>query len=354
MTVRQAVAKRDEAAVEQGKKPTLAQVAAQFIDNQAAMLDAVLPAHVDRRRFAQMTIQAVRQARQPDGTNELAACFATKQGAASFLLAVGQAAIVGLEPNTPVQECWILPRKAGKVQEAHLLIGYRGLSKLARRSGTLSGTPVAEVVQEGDTFDYGYGDDGPWLTWKPGAERGEMTHAFAIAWYRSGGRAQIVLDRVQVEARRARSDGWRADQRNKTSHSPWTNWPEAMWRKSAIRALVPFLDLAPEAEAALEREERPLRFDPETGVIEAGADEFLGELPKAEAVEAEGSQGGDGASTGEALGAGKGGEGDSPSPDDPPAPRTPPTNRRGRTTKDVKADKAAQDAISYPPGEEPF
>ncbi|MGH2689076.1 MAG: recombinase RecT, partial [Actinomycetota bacterium] len=342
MTVRQAVAK-----TEQGRdaKPSPAVVARDAIERQAEVLDAVLPAHVDRRRFSQLVLQAIKEA------PELLGCFSTQQGGSSFLLTVGQAAIVGLEPNSPTQECWILPRRSGKVQEAQLILGYRGIAKLARRSGTLIGTPVAEVVREHDSFDYGYGPDGPYLTWKPASgDRGALTHAFAIAWYRTGGRAQVVLDRVQVEARRAHSDSWRSDKGR--PHSPWTRWPEAMWCKSALRALAPFLDLAPEAEAAVAREERPLRFDPETGVIEAG-EETIGELPEAPG-EAEGSQGGDGTSTGDGHNAGKGGEGVPPSPDDPPASRTPPTIRRGRTTQDAKADKAGQDAIDYPPGEEPF
>src|SRR5262245_52317029 len=259
MSVRSAAVKADAEAAKRDAAPTLAQVAQQTIDRQAAMLDAILPAHVDRRRFAQMTIQAVRQA--PD----LARCFSTKQGAAAFLLAVGQAAMVGLEPNTPTQECWILPRKRGQTQEAQLIIGYRGIIKLSRRSATIKGVPVAEVVREGDEFDYGYGDDGPWLTWKPGDGTGKLTHAFAIAWFRDGGRAQIVLNEVQVHERRAKSDSWRA---RDNSHSPWIQWTEAMWRKSAIRALAPFLDLAPEAEAALDRDETTLRYDAEAAAIE--------------------------------------------------------------------------------------
>ncbi|MGH9151350.1 MAG: recombinase RecT [Acidimicrobiales bacterium] len=274
MSVRNAVAKRDQAVAEQseaGNKPTLAQVAEQVIQRQAHMLDSILPAHVDRRRFAQMTIQAVRQA--PD----LARCFQTKQGAASFLLAVGQAAMVGLEPNTPTQDCWILPRKNDGVQEAQLTIGYRGLLRLARRSGTIK-TIVAEVVREGDEFDYGYGADGPYLEWRPADEQGELTHAFAIAWFKDGGRAQMVLSRRQVEARRAVSDSWRNERAR--PYSPWTKWTEAMWRKSAIRALAPYLDLSVEAEATLHRDEKPLTFDAETGVIDV--DEPFGELAAVE------------------------------------------------------------------------
>lgn len=303
MTVRNAVAKAESTAVERAKAPTLAQVAEQTIQQHAEMLDAVLPPSTDRRRFAQMTIQAVRQA--PD----LARCFATRPGAASFLLAVGQAAMVNLEPNTPTQECWILPRKNGQTQEAQLTIGYRGLLKLARRSGTIK-TIVAEVVREGDTFDYGYGHDGPYLEWKPGDGKGELSHAFAIAWTKDGGRQQIVLSRAQVEDRRAASDSWRSPKSR--PYSPWTKWPEAMWRKSAIRALAPFLDLAPEAEATLHRDEQPVRYV--DGSIEVPA---YAELDQA--------------------------------PQDPPADVDP--DGVIEATAETQPDPATE---SYPPGEEPF
>ena len=270
MTVRTAVEKAETAAVEKAKAPTLAQIARQYIDAQAGMLDAVLPAHVDRRRFAQMTVNAVRQA--PD----LAACFSTKTGAASFLLAAGQAAAVGLEPNTPTQECWLLPRKRGRVQEAQLSIGYRGLLKLARRSGTIQ-TIYAEVVREQDHFVWARGLASDTLEFQPaeGDEkaRGDLTHAYAVARFMNGGYQFVVLDRLQVEARRASSESWTT---NNNSSSPWVRWPEAMWRKSAIRALAPFLDLAPEAEAVIARDEQSVRFDPETGVIDV--DEAIGEL----------------------------------------------------------------------------
>ena len=311
MTVRKAVAKRETDAAAAKAKPTLAQVAEQTIAHHAAMLDAVLPPSTDRRRFAQMAIQACRQA--PD----LAQCFATRQGAASFLLAVGQAAMVNLEPNTPTQDCWILPRKRGSgkdaVQEANLTIGYRGIMKLARRSGTLRSI-VAEVVREHDTFDYGYGADGPYLTWKPAeGERGELTHAFAIAWTKDGGRAQMVLNRTDVEARRAVSDSWKST--TGRPHSPWTRWPAAMWRKSAVRALAPYLDLTVEAATVLERDDRPAYFDAETNAVEVP----FGEL-----------EGGDD---------GQGDDADAP----------------GNVDADGVIDADAKDAEpTYPPGHEPF
>lgn len=266
--VRTAVAKRDEAAVEQAAQPTTAQLVRQAIDAQSSAFRTVLPRHVNPDRFSRLTLAAVKS------TPELMQCFRTPQGQTSVLLAAMQAAAVGLEPNTPTQDAWILPRKNKGTWEAQLMIGYRGLLKLARRSGTIE-TIYAEVVRDGEHFEWARGLDRDVLDHKPGDGTGELTHAYAVARYKAGGYSFMVLNRAQVEARRNMSDSWRNEKAR--PYSPWSKWPEAMWRKSAIRALIPFLDLSPDVEQVVHTDEKPLRFDDEAGVIEvAGAFGQLG------------------------------------------------------------------------------
>jgi recombination protein RecT len=259
--VRNAVAKRDEAAVEAAAQPTVAQVVRKAIEAQSSAFRTVLPRHVDPDRFSRLTLAAVKS------TPELMQCFRTEQGQTSVLLAAMQAAAVGLEPNTPTQDAWLLPRRNGGTWEAQLMIGYRGLLKLARRSGTIE-TIYAEVVREGDRFDWSRGLDRDVLDHTPGDGTGELTHAYAVARYKAGGYSFMVLNRAQVEARRNMSDSFKA--RN-NQYSPWVRWPEAMWRKSAIRALIPFLDLSPDAERVVHLDEKPLQFDDEAGVIEVAS-----------------------------------------------------------------------------------
>jgi recombination protein RecT len=214
-------------------------------------------------------LQAVKQ------TPDLMRCFSTQQGGSSVLLAAMQAATIGLEPNTPTQEAWLLPRRRKSVWEAQLSIGYRGLLKLARRGGNIK-TVYAEVVREKDHFEWSRGLESDVLEHRPydgppdgpGHAGGEMTHAYAVARFITGGYNFIVLNRHQVEARREMSDSFKA---RDNSYSPWVRWPEAMWRKSAIRALAPYLDLSPQAEAALSVDEKPLHFDDEAGVIEVAS-----------------------------------------------------------------------------------
>lgn len=265
MSVSKAVEARKEAAAE----PSLATVVRQQIQAQSTAFAAVLPRQVDPERFARLVLTAVKA--NPD----LVQCFRTNQGQVSVMIAAMQAAALGLDPNTPTQDAWILPRKNKGVAEAQLMIGYRGLLKLCRRAGSIK-TISAEVVREGDTFSWGYGLEADHFEHIPAAERGDLTHAYAIARYLNGGYNFVVLDRAAVEQRREMSASWGGTRREQ---SPWSTWPEAMWRKSALRALMPFLELTPEAAQADALDERPLAFDPEAGAIVA-ADGWA-ELPAA-------------------------------------------------------------------------
>ena len=243
------------------KPPSLATVVRTAIEKQASAFAAILPAGTDHERFARLVLTAVK------ATPQLTECFATQQGQTSVLLSAMQAAAVGLEPNTPTQEAWLLPRKNKGVMEAQLSIGYRGYLKLARRSGEVLDI-WAEVVKEGDEFDYRLGLERT-LTHvpAPSSERGDNTHAYAVVRYKDGGLNFVVLDRSEVEARRARSDSFRFGK----DYSPWTTSPDAMWRKSALRALVPYLPLAAQAANVIATDERPIAYDDEAGVIQATA-----------------------------------------------------------------------------------
>lgn len=290
--VRKAVARRDDAVVAAAsspRPPSMAQLAAQAIEGQAEMLDAVLPLNVDRKRFAAMCVAAVR------ATPELARCFADKRGAASFLVAASQAAIVGLEPNTPTQDCWILPRRVNHgtrqapdwAQEAQLSIGYRGILKLARRGSGDIKEVFAEVAHERDEFEWWRGLEADHLHHRPATgDRGAMTHAYAVVRYQHGGTQFIVLDEADVHARRARSDSWKSDERNGTKYSPWNTSERAMWQKSAIRALSPYLDLTAEAAAVVATEDAPARYDDRAGMIVYDDDAAIAAIEPAPVVQA--------------------------------------------------------------------
>lgn len=246
-TVRGAVEKVEEAR----QAPPLAVLIRETIQKQTPALQQVLPKSLDPERFSRLVLTAVK------ANLDLIRCFDTVQGQTSVLLSAMQLATVGLEPNTATQDAWLLPRRRNGVWECQPSYGYRGLLKLARRSGQIK-TVYAEVVREGDDFEYRRDLDGDVLRYTPSDEIEEgrnLTHAFAVVRYLNGGADFVVLSRAAVEAHRAMSDSWKGKGRD---FSPWTKWPEEMWKKTALRQLAKMMPLEAEAEQATMTDERSL------------------------------------------------------------------------------------------------
>ena len=263
-----------QSVVEAATKPaekSLATRVGELVAAQSSRISLVLPKGFDQARFTNLTITACKSKPQ------LLECLRTPRGQVSLLLSVMQAATLGLEPDTPLQEAWLLPRRIDGQQECQLSIGYVGIMKLARRSGEIK-TIYAETVHENDEFDYQYGTD-PKIEHKPAkGDRGDLTHVYAVARYKDDGFNFIVLDEVDVHARRAKSDSWKSEKAR--PYSPWTTNTEAMWRKSAIRALRPYLPLTAEAARAMDSDERTLTFDMNDprAIVPADDSEYGGEL----------------------------------------------------------------------------
>ena len=88
-----------------------------------------LPSVMTPDRFTRMMLSAV------SATPKLAECTPK-----SFLGAMMNAAQLGLEPNTPLGQAYILPYSNKGVMEAQFQIGYKGLIDLAYRSGEVDFT----------------------------------------------------------------------------------------------------------------------------------------------------------------------------------------------------------------------
>lgn len=203
---------------------------ATMIEKMSGAMAAAVPKHVKPERLARVATTALR--RNPD----LAQCTP-----ASFLGAMLTAAQLGLEVNTPLNLAYLIPFK----KECTLIIGYQGYLDLARRSGMVAGM-YAHVVRKGDAFDYELGLDTR-LTHKVGASR-EMgddgiVAVYAVAKLKDGDPIFVVLTRDEVEKRRARSHA--------AHKGPWMTDYEAMVKKTAIRALWPWLPKSAEMAQAL-------------------------------------------------------------------------------------------------------
>ncbi len=200
-----------------------------------AEIARALPRHVTPDRMARIIMTALRT------TPKLIDCTPE-----SFFGCVLQAAQLGLEPNTPLQHCFLIPRWNTKKRatECTFLMGYPGMIELSMRSGRMHGIS-AQGVREGDIFDYEYGLT-PHLRHKPSgdADREErpITHVYAIGRMKDGEPSFEVLTKAQIEARRFRSsfpDG-----------GPWASDYEAMAKKSSVRALWKWLPKSPEMARA--------------------------------------------------------------------------------------------------------
>jgi recombinational DNA repair protein RecT len=133
-------------------------------------------------------------------------------------------------------------------KRAQLIIGYRGMLALARRSGDIVSID-AHVVHENDKFEASYGTDGrlhheQCLTGDPG----KVICAYAYARLKDGGYAYDVLPLSELERIRRSSAA--------ASSGPWKSWPEEMMRKSAVKRLCKYLPLSVELAEILLRDGR--------------------------------------------------------------------------------------------------
>jgi recombination protein RecT len=216
------------------------------LDRLTPDLLSSLPNGMSVERFKTVVILAV--SKNPD----LMACTP-----ASIILAVTEAAQLGLEPTGSLSQAWLIPyneniaRKGERpnyIKKAQLQIGVRGLEELARRSGRVSHI-TSRVVYEGDQFEVLYGHDER-IVHVPAF--GEMTveritHVYAIANMLDGTHPFDVMTKAQVDAIRARSKA--------ANFGPWvSDYPE-MARKTAVRRLVKTLPLTIEVREAIESDD---------------------------------------------------------------------------------------------------
>lgn len=212
-------------------------------DNAKAQLAAVAARHMNPERLMRVTANAIRT------TPKLQECDPI-----SFLGALMQCAALGLEPNTVMGFAYMIPFKNNKkgITEVQLVVGYRGLIDLARRSGHI--TTISAHIHYSDDIEWVYqeGSD-PKLIHVPGDQEGQPLHAYAIAQFRDGGFAQIVLPWKQVMKIRDGSQGWQtAVKFGSTKNSPWFTHEAAMAKKTAIRALAKYLPLSVEFQDAIQ------------------------------------------------------------------------------------------------------
>ena len=218
-----------------GKELTRQDRAQDLIERMQPEFAKVLPKWLTPERMARVVLTEFRKTPKLLDCNEL-----------SVMKCAMQCAELGLEPGNALSQAHLIPFG----QECTLIIGFRGLLELARRSGQLKDIQT-EVVYENDKFDYELGLE-PKLKHKPNLKkRGEPILVYAVAHLKDGGTQTEVMTVEDVNKVR---DGTR----NKGPDSPWKLHWEAMARKTVLRRLCKYLPAAvmpPQAVSALQVED---------------------------------------------------------------------------------------------------
>lgn len=231
-------------------------------------MKAVATKHMTPERLAKLA--AVSAGRNP----LLVQCF--EDSPQTVLRCFLTASQLGLEPDSPLGLCYLVPFKNKfEKYEAQFIIGYRGLISLARRSGEIISIE-SRVVHEKDAFDCVYGLEAK-LEHKPSmdADPGKLVAAYAIAKLRDGGVQYEIMFKSEIEKIRARSKA------GNSKYSPWATDYEEMARKTVVRRLCKYLPISVETAQAMEAE----KVQEEGGFSEIDIDTGYAELPEAQAQE---------------------------------------------------------------------
>ncbi|MFI3201554.1 MAG: recombinase RecT [Eubacteriales bacterium] len=228
----QAKEKREE--VKLNKSMTIADM----IKAMAPEIKRALPSVLTPERFTRIALSAL------NSTPQLKECTPL-----SFIGALLNAAQLGLEPNTPLGQAYLIPYKNKGVLECQFQIGYKGLIDLAYRNEQIK-IIQAQCVYDNDEFYYEYGLD-PQLIHKPTIEeKGMLTHFYGIFRMVNGGYGFAVMSKNEMDSyAKTHSKSY------ETSYSPWKSSYEEMAKKTVIKQALKYAPIKTDFQRALSSDE---------------------------------------------------------------------------------------------------
>lgn len=186
-----------------------------------------LPNTITPERFTRIVLSAI------SNNKQLQQCTPN-----SFLAGMMNAAQLGLEPNTPLGQAYLIPYKNKGTLEAQFQIGYKGLIDLAYRSGQVK-TIYAEEVYENDEFEYELGLN-PKLVHKPAIkDRGEVIYYYAVFKLVNGGEGFTVMSKDDITRHMNRFS-----KAANAGFSPWQSNFSEMAKKTVIKKVLKYAPLS--------------------------------------------------------------------------------------------------------------
>lgn len=213
-----------------------------FVKGLQSEFQNALPKVLTPERFTRIALTAL------SNTPELKKCTAT-----SLMGGLMQAAQLGLEPNTPLGQAYLIPYKNKGVLECQFQVGYKGMLDLAYRSENMQ-TVQAYVVYQNDKFEYELGLD-PKLKHIPAtSNRGEAIYVYAVFKTSNGGYGFEVMSIDDVK-----EHGKKYSKSFSSQYSPWTTNFEEMAKKTAIKKVLKYAPLKTEFATAIAVDEGTIK-----------------------------------------------------------------------------------------------
>ncbi|MDY6146203.1 MAG: recombinase RecT [Peptoniphilaceae bacterium] len=204
-------------------------------DNMRGLLHAMgeqirmaLPENIQSERFQRVALTAF------SGNPKL-----QKADPVSFIAAMMQSAQLGLEPNTPLGQAYLIPYG----NQIQFQIGYKGLIDLALRSGKYKSI-YAHEVRENDEFSIEYGIEET-IKHVPNmvGDRGEVTGYYAVYKLENGGYGMFYMTKKEVMEH--------ARKFSKTfNNGPWKTDFDAMAKKTVLKQVLKYAPMSIELQQA--------------------------------------------------------------------------------------------------------
>lgn len=241
----------------------------QLVFQMKPQIEKALPSVLTGERFSRMVLTAM-------STNpQLTECTPN-----SFLGAMMQAAQLGVEPNTPLGQAYLIPYRNHGQLECQFQLGYKGLIDLAYRSGEIVSISAHEV-HENDEFEYELGLDEK-LRHKPALkDRGAVILYYAVFKTKLGGSGFAVMSVDDIKQHmnkysKAANSGF----------SPWKTNFDAMAKKTVIKQVLKYAPIKTEFVRAMAADEtiktnitEHMEDEPDETVITVDAEEVPADVP---------------------------------------------------------------------------
>lgn len=200
-----------------------------------------LPKHITPERMARITLTAIRNNPELAQAEQM-----------SLLSAVMQSAQLGLEPNTPLGEAYLIPYQNKKkgIIEVQFQMGYKGLLNLAHRTKEYKAIYAHEVYQN-DEFHYEYGLNKDLKHIPADIPEGDPIYYYAVYHLQNGGFDFVVWSREKVQQHaktysQAFAKGWT---------SPWKSDFDSMAKKTVLKDVLKYAPKSIEFAKALSTDE---------------------------------------------------------------------------------------------------